>query len=274
MEVENLKIKQVYVIPSLHCNLKCPHCDIRLKSDDYNEEKFLDVLNSIKSPMISLFGGEPLLYKDRFKKVIKTEKIHTISTNLLLLDEDIIEELKTRNILLATSWNPARFSSEQYNQWIEKLKLLEKHKLKTIIMITLTEDLLTYEKEDFFSKMDEWNEIDSVTEVLFEFLVDPSAKPDLNSRADEWMCNLYKEWKWDRLIFRNINNFERSICNCREVYTLYPSGNLVQGCPHNAKPYYITECYNCKLASICQPCRLQKYCSFPKKLYSLVNGEK
>jgi hypothetical protein len=33
------------------------------------------------------------------------------------------------------------------------------------------------------------------------------------------------------------------------------------------------ECYNCERANICKPCQLQRYCSFPKKLFELVSKD-
>ena len=267
-------IKQLYVIPNFNCNLKCPHCDIRTKSDCYNEEQFLKQLNSLKSEWTTLFGGEPLLYKDRFEKVIKTEKINTISSNLLLLDDYSLDLLKEYEIRIATSWNPQRFTKEEYDLWIEKLNLLNRKNQSTIVMITLTEDLLSFDKEILYKMFDSWERVGSITGILFEFLVDPESKPDLNDRADDWLCNIHNDWRWNSLSKLIEDNLENNICDCSRVYTLLPSGRLQKGCPHNSKPYHLEQCYDCKFSSICQPCRLQKYCSFPKKLYSLLNGEK
>ena len=66
----------LYALLTQNCNLQCPHCMIynNTKEDFFNEERFLDVLRNWKGD-ITLFGGEPTLYRDRFMKAINTGKI-------------------------------------------------------------------------------------------------------------------------------------------------------------------------------------------------------
>ena len=261
----------LYAIPTYNCNLNCQHCDLHLKKDEYNEEKFIKALNDIEESEITLFGGEPLLYKDRFKKCVETNKITSVSTNLLLLDREYIELFKKYNLNIATSWNLFRFNEKQYKQWLEKLELLEKYDLKCIILITLTDDLLSYNIEKFLQMLDEWNLIKSIDGILFEHLIDDNATQELHIRADEWLCRLHNYWEYDfeNLIEKRIKNWD---CDCSKIKTLMPNGEIKNGCPQYEKSFVIDKCFNCDLVNICRPCRLQNKCSFPQKLYRKVYG--
>ena len=86
-------LKTLYAIPNFECNLSCDYCDLKDKRVIYNEEKFLETLNSFQGSVV-LFGGEPLLFKDRLYRILETGKIDSISTNLLMLDEKTVEYLK------------------------------------------------------------------------------------------------------------------------------------------------------------------------------------
>ena len=88
-------MKKLYVIPTYHCNLKCPHCELHLRDDNFNES-FYDVLSNNNIDLGVLFGGEPTLYRDRLIKCLKTNKIHSISTNLIKLDNELISLLKSQ----------------------------------------------------------------------------------------------------------------------------------------------------------------------------------
>lgn len=132
-------MKTIYAIPNFECNLSCPHCEIRKQHSEYDSKKFLNALSVFNiEDMIILFGGEPLLYYDRFIACLQTHKIKTVSTNLLLLTQEIINDLKTYKISLTTSWNLLRFTDQQQTLWIDKLRLLSQNSLKTQILMTMT----------------------------------------------------------------------------------------------------------------------------------------
>jgi sulfatase maturation enzyme AslB (radical SAM superfamily) len=214
-----------------------------------------------------LFGGEPTLYRDRLIKCLKTNKIHSISTNLLNLDDELISLYKDYNLSIATSWNPKRFTEKQYNIWLNNLKLLSDNNLSCIILITLTEDLLVY--NDFRNNLEEWDKIKSVKGILFEPLLDYNMSNDLHQRADDWLCNLYNNWlySFENMIVDRVKHWN---CDCSDVWTLNPNGKISKGCPQNEKEFVLNDCLSCKLAGICNPCNLQHICSFPKKLYNKV----
>lgn len=261
---------KVYIIPSYKCNLNCPHCDIHNFKDEFNEDKFFNVLNKIESNEIILFGGEPLLNKNIFNKCINTNKITSISTNLLLINEEYIESIKKHNINIATSWNPKRFNELEYQIWKQKLKLLKKYNLSCIVLITLTQDLFDLDLNSFKLILKEIDETEAVDGIQFEHLVDNNLNSSFHQKADEWLCQWFNNWnyKMENMIEHQINHW----CHdCSKIFTLKPSGQLIKGCPQYTNAIICEECYTCNLAKICRPCMLQKTCSFPKRLYELIN---
>jgi MoaA/NifB/PqqE/SkfB family radical SAM enzyme len=105
--------KKLYAVITYDCNLHCPHCDTRGQQFEFNEEKFLsEITRGYKE--VTLFGGEPLLYKDRVKKCLSTGVVTALSTNLLLMNEEIQCLCLQSNVAISTSWNHGRFTPEQY----------------------------------------------------------------------------------------------------------------------------------------------------------------
>ena len=151
-------MSKLYIIPNFACNLSCPHCELHLRKDDFNENSFYKVFSETNFSENVLFGGEPLLHKDRYLKLIDSNKITSISTNLLLLDENIIKILKQKEISIATSWNLQRFTDKQYTLWLNNLKLLEKYDMKCIVLITMTKDLIDLEISSFLKYLWEWKQ--------------------------------------------------------------------------------------------------------------------
>ena len=52
----------IYALLTRRCNLTCPYCDVKDVNDNYDHEKFINVLRSFNGG-ITLFGGEPTLYR-------------------------------------------------------------------------------------------------------------------------------------------------------------------------------------------------------------------
>ena len=261
-------INDLYIIPNYECNLNCPHCDVHNKKVDYDEEKILNQISTLSFKNGIVFGGEPLLYKDRLKKIIQTNKITSVSTNLLLLDKEIVDLLKEYNVSIATSWNPLRFNNTQEEKWFKKLSLLD----DCTVLITLTEDLITMDMEYFkniLKKMDETNAIEG---ILFEQLLSDDATEEFYNKVDEWLVKIHNIWnfKMKNFITDKVLNWK---CDCSKTYTLEPNGILKKGCPQNNGIIIQQQCLVCPLSNICQPCVLQKKCTFPKKLYNLIKGD-
>lgn len=264
-------IKHLYLIPTMQCNLHCPHCFIAGTPEVFNKDKFIEQMNSFNGTL-SLFGGEVTSNIERMKFIISNNdkyginKIGSVSTNLIFLDDYLLEYYKKINSI-ATSWNPNRFHSPYlFNQWINNLKVIQDNDIKHTILVTLTSDLISMNKDEFFDKISKFDSSKSI--IRFEHYVG-NVESDHFGKCDDWLCEIYSNW--------NLNSkfgMEDHICkwmyNCNEIYTLFPDGKIINRCPHNLPSVIPDECYNCERIEICQPCRLLKFCSFPHKLNKLI----
>lgn len=270
-----MRNKVLYAIPTMRCNLKCDHCFIANAPETFNRDKFLDEINNFEGTIL-LFGGEVTFNKSRMFDIINDNKkngkckISHLSTNLLILDTEILDFYESLGSI-STSWNPHRFSIDQYEIWKNNCKLLSNRGIYYRVMITLTEDLFEMSAKEFLKMADTWITKELV-ELKFEHYVGDVTK-DYFDRADNWLCELYKEWNIDT----DFEILTRTQCwhhNCNEIYTLYPDGRLTNRCPHDQCSLMPSECFTCELADTCQPCRLQPYCSYPKKLAKLIKDGK
>lgn len=260
-------MKTLYAIPWYNCNLSCKHCEISKMDDGPMSFEFMEALKNTDAEEVTLFGGEPLLNKYILKEILNTGKITSISTNMLLYTDDIGQMLAKHNINIATSWNPTRFRGIQYYEWLANIEKAVNLGLKVMVLITLTPDLFAYPMKRLLFKLEDM-ELYGCESFLFEPLV---AETEVHEQADEWLCEFHKQYEG-----KMINEFEKKLdkwCHdCSEVYTLKPSGTIVKGCPHGLPSHIIDECITCERASYCQPCRLLKTCSYPKKLRELCLG--
>jgi sulfatase maturation enzyme AslB (radical SAM superfamily) len=262
--------KTLYAVVTNHCNLSCRHCNIKDSADSYDEDKFLSRIKEYDGD-ITLFGGEPTLYKERLMKVLSTNKITSISTNLINLDDDLIKQYK--DIYVATSWNHSRFIDAQYQIWLRNLKTLEAHGITCMVLITLTDDLINSNINDFINMVKLWaKEYKAIDSIMFEQLIDNDKTEDFYRLVDEWLCRIYKLWKENDIEIENsilykLGNWKH---DCTQISTLYPDGSTVQGCPHRSRIYVPSKCLTCSAVSKCRPCRLQQHCTYPKKLAQLV----
>lgn len=267
---------QVYAIPTYICNLNCPHCEIHKIEHKVDCAQFLKQLQKIEARKVILFGGEPLVLPDEYiKQIIQTGKITSISTNLFSASEDILKEIVDNKIAIATSWNRKRFSLNQELNWYLNILKVKRLGAKVDVLITLTEDLIT---EDGYTilkiVLETLEKTNGVNGVLFEHYIGPEATKEYQEKADDFLCKIHKEWnyKFNNFIIDRLENWN---CNCANVATLEPDGNLKMGCPQYQENNLNIreECLTCSLANICNPCYLQHTCSFPKKLYHLVKEE-
>jgi len=260
-------MKTLYAILTTHCNLSCSHCDIRNPNESYNEDKFLEQIRNFDGTII-LFGGEPTIYMDRFTKVLDTGKINSITTNLLIMDDYILSRYKHYSSI-GTSWNASRFTSEQYQLWLENIKILELNNIKCTVIITLTEDLMTGNVTEFLNMVRLWgSEYKAIHAILLEHVVADNP-PEYYAMADEWLCNVYKYWDIP-ISNRIIGKLGNWLHACDEIMTLDPDGNIRQGCPHPYRCYVPSECSTCDITHKCRPCQLQEYCTYPHRLAKLV----
>lgn len=276
------RINEVYVCFDFMCNLNCPHCTLKdiPQYHDYDSIlKSLEYLDSLnKDFTINLFGGEPFINKDenlkKFEHILKKHPL-VISTNLLNISEYKIHLMKLAEDV-NTSWNPLRFTKEQYNKWLSNIKLLEDNNIRYSVMITLTKDLIDYDVNDFYNLVKSWSKCRNID--LKQMIGDDDVDFD---KVDEWLCKLYDIWgeSPNNLLFEEIERIikkEKIWKNyCETYFTLMPNGLLKDGCPYFEYKTDKSKCLACEYYPICEGgCNIQERCSFPKKLYEKIKNEK
>lgn len=265
MEAMNI----LYAKLTNECNLSCPHCNI-LNDVDYDEEKFFEQVNRFEGEIIA-FGGEPTIYRDRLLRLFASKKVMSITTNLLILDDELIEYYK--DIGLATSWNENRFLEDQYDRWLMNLKILYEHDISCSVLITMTDQLIHSSPLEFIQMIKLWNdEYYSIENILLEQLIDPTKSQEFYDDVDDWLCEIHRLWNLydihiENRIMKDLLHWNK---DCNNIYTLEPNGTLRHHCPHPDPRIIREECLTCSYADICRPCILQQHCTFPKKLYTMI----
>lgn len=269
------KEKMLYAIMTHKCNLSCPHCTIKDANEKFDHIAFMSELNNFEGKII-LFGGEPTANRERMRAIFHSQEhtphrspIGSIATNLIILDDELIN-LYNKIGYVSTSWNHTRFTPDQYHTWLDNITRLGKSGVKPGIIITVTDDLMDSPIEEFLKIVDEWPS-EYISWIKFEHLISNDNIPEYFDRADEWLCKLYTMWRSSI----TVETFDSSLMwyhDCSEVYTLEPDGTIHNVCPNGlyVKGGVPSECLTCDKASECRPCRLQHYCSYPKKLHALI----
>lgn len=278
----------LYCIITKNCNLNCKHCNIKKHTSNeiFNKDIFISKINKFNGRKI-LFGGEPLFYKRKFMEIMdQVNEIHSISTNLIRIDDYILEKIKEKNIYINTSWNLNRFNEKELELWYNNLNRLNELDLKCTVLITLDRDLVSnvlFESniEKLIQLLKTWEKYYKAIEyVKFEQLLDLDATSEFYKSVDNFLVKLYKQIKEEKIHLETNLNFNRFNWKyyCNNVSTLLPDGNIINGCPDSE---YISKqdlnenlhesCMYCKYLKYCKPCKLQKLCTFPKNLFDILN---
>ena len=137
------------------CNLNCSYCYEKKMHTEYgsmSDETMQRVVNFINqrrdADTIFLFGGEPLLYKDKVRFLCENLNARTlvITTNGTMLDEEFIMWCAERSIVLNMSHDGAKCAERGVDTKLldEKAKLLVKHQTNTLFQLVYTEETLPY----------------------------------------------------------------------------------------------------------------------------------
>ena len=261
-------ISNLYIIPTYSCNLNCQHCEIHKNHIDIDQHKFLNTFAELEYEYGILFGGEPLLSK-YLPEILATNHIESISTNLLLLTEQHIQLIKQYRLDVSTSWNPTRFKSDEFELWLKNIQILLQHDIHITVLITLTSDLFKSNIKYVLDRLECLGYID----IKFETYV--PANDQLISQADDWLVEITKNWKWQKL--KNILAIDYRLGNihlCRNIWTLEPNGNLKNSCPTTSTNRNLDICCRCKYVQVCKPCQKQSVCTFYQKFYEFVMESK
>lgn len=269
-------LRLCYALLTTHCNLSCPHCDVKNNKEHWDRDKFMQQLHDFDGEII-LFGGEPTLYKDRLIDVflsdpIVNRKITSITTNMMSIDDTILTILQMIKGI-GSSYSPDRFTDDEYQIWLNNINEFgKKVPGKTMrIISTMTEALLAKTPDEMIKIISEWNS-SVITEINFEHYIGPEVDKNYFERCDQWLCDVYNAWNSPIKIY-NIKRIRGWYNDCTNIVTLHPDGSITHGCPHNSKTYMLNECYSCEKVAYCRPCRLQKYCSFSHKFAELTKND-
>lgn len=263
-------VKTLYAIPNYECNLSCDFCNLKDKKVEYNRDIFIDALNSFQGTKI-LFGGEPLLYKERFKDIVENCDIDSVTTNLIPLDKNELELLD--GISIATSWTPERFGKKSdYNKWLSKLEMVKEKEV--IVLITLSKETIRLNPyNNMIPLFREWKTKGNIRGVLFEHLLDYDIEANYHEVCDKWLSDMYLALRKSNLDIENIivNQLKNGWhFNCSQTYTLHPDGKITRGCPQFVGYKIIAECFSCERYNTCRPCMLQDKCTYPIKLEETI----
>lgn len=264
---------RLYVLLTTQCNLSCPHCTIRDQNDNFNEELFFKELDAFQGKLV-IMSGEPSIYEDRLDRIVHTQsklgKKMTITTNLIKLNDHLLSLYKEIGSI-GSSWNCKRFTVDEYHLWLNNLQVLKQHGMHVGLLVTLDHDLIEMDPTEFINIIQDWDP-EVISGIKFEQLLARDTNPEWFERVDDWLCEVYSMWN---VKIPMVNTtIEHYFYDCRNVYTLHPNGVVTFGCPHEDEFTVPTECYSCDRVAICKPCIRQKYCSYPKKFYELVNKDK
>lgn len=261
-------MKTIYYVVTEKCNLNCSHCDIMKLSDrKYNPYKVLPILedNKKNGGHNIIFGGEPLLYKNRV--IDAALYCDSITTNLTInVNKTMMSLFKDLSISVGTSYNPTRFNDyvrgKTLGEWLNHVEFAKQY-TPIALLITMDKHLISNQYRDRLFYVLNTGLFSS---VRFEHEVNLSNDEEFYEKANEWLYDLYKNYDESKLPFCKNFHEKEIICDCSDVYTLYSDGKLKKGCPHKVPYQYNSKCLYCDMVDICKPCQLQKYCTFPRKL--------
>lgn len=137
------------------CNLHCSYCYEKKMNTEFGSmsdetmHRVADFINQRgDADTVFLFGGEPLLYKDKVRFFCDNLKAKTlvITTNGTMLNEEFIMWCAEHKIVLNMSHDGAKCAERGVDPKLldEKAKLLVKHHTNTLFQLVYTEETLPY----------------------------------------------------------------------------------------------------------------------------------
>lgn len=258
----------IYIKLTNGCNLKCKHCynEIMKNHKPMSYEILDKVIQWIKNFRLehptdtmnmSLHGGEPMLYdKDKILYLISSLKDcdlkWCITTNLVY---DITEQdLKIFNqmipyneklILTSYDFGDTRFNKDTENKWLNNVHYIQSLGIKVQPIICVTDYAVNNITPEIFFKFIEENNfeifnLERITNTGRAVINNIRPK---NNIMNQWLLEIYKEYKKKNLICPLFDGVESSIqgifngCRARHcmerVITINPDGSL-SSCPNMA----------------------------------------
>lgn len=224
----NKKVSLMYFILSTGCNLACKYCFIENNANNNHSEinmskdtailaleKYIKYLNDnpdIEDPQIIFYGGEPFVNYEVMKDVVNYAKsknskiLFSLVTNATLINDNILEFLKSNNISIGISIDGPKEINDSnrifrnsgdsvYDTVIKVIKKCQEINLNYGLSITVSNNLLD-NKDKFFTWIKNLN-ISSIFYNLYHF-----SEAEKNSN---WK-SFYK--KMDDFLFESFDSLE------------------------------------------------------------------
>lgn len=268
-------MRTLYALLTENCNLSCRYCDIKQTygEEEWREESFFSSLKSFLNDEVVLFGGEPTMYKSRLYRALDLCPNASISTNLIFCDQEVLDRIST--IPIATTFRP--LEKPLMDKWVGNIKYLISKSANILILVTLDLFMLAYLSGTVdFEKIIDKCIIENKIPIRFEPLIDSSTDEAYFRTYDRTLLKILSDHFDEPERYVNLKELTNYKKDCSQVYTLYPNGKIKHGCPHSTQIAVCKECLTCYRNDICQPCRLQSLCSFPKntyEVYMIYKGE-
>jgi len=215
------------------CNLNCLHCywnEEELPRGIANLERLLVIAKKIVKawiPRVSISWWEPTLVKDLWKVIdyLANNWISVVlSTNWLLVKENIHEYKKLRHIEISLDWSnkliheklrPARnnINNVSYKNAIDAIKFCVKNKILTRVLTTLN----VYNKDNLFE----------IWKMLIKLGV------------NEWhIWRVVKAWR-ARFVYDKLNGFDFDYGQISKLKKAFPSIKIQFNYPSKYSNYYM-----------------------------------
>jgi len=227
----------IWLITS-RCNLNCKHCYVKgrpLGNELSTKEAFklVSILADLGIEWVNITGGEPLLRKDLFQIIDKFREYGieaTIFSNLTIANEELIEEIRKREIYVYTSIDGSASEIHDYirgkGAWektIKAIKELGGENVATTFTITR------------YNYFDAGNYVRLAYNLGIEYISLIPVIPSTN-RAREAMPTLEQLWEGVKEASKAATEFGIKVSIwCTPTLALKPlKGIRVGGCPTNS----------------------------------------
>jgi sulfatase maturation enzyme AslB (radical SAM superfamily) len=281
------RIKELTILLTKECNLNCSYCSQKHIKDKPTKEKLqklIDNFNKVKLFLddfvfIDIFGGEPLLYQDQVKFLIKflrqqekelnrIFKIRIFTNGLINIDDVIF--YKKYNVVFTISYDGLGNQRGKVNNYL----FYNIQKLNELNLIDRISFSILNPKKDFLLKNYFYiaKKINNITKVTHYLIREPYlwTEEGVNSYLENFdkfieFAKIYKkEYKvFPNYIQNKINFFNKNIQGCGSGITRFTISDEILDCGvinfeneffakgKNYLDLYKKYCDNCEIKNDC-----------------------
>lgn len=143
----------VHIIPTLHCNLRCPYCytnAVGYSSLEINNEEYIQetcrLINSLEISAIHIEGGEPFVYSrlhELLSQINDKSKISIVTNGYLVTEENLkqIIELGVTNFIVSIDYIKSSVRTDM-KSCVKSLNIFNSCGIKPEVSVTLSKNNL------------------------------------------------------------------------------------------------------------------------------------